>query len=302
MNLPEDPLGEFDISILESYCLSLPAPTEFKDPTLFLLPESDLNYDLDSLLLAPTLTNCETIAPSALTSPSHSRCHSKQLSLASPLSESKILTGIPPLLEHDDSPLSSPPGSTCPPTIKKSYARKKSRSRNNSIGCDIFSYNYSLSNAPRFKVSKSANTSPTFKPPLKPSVTIASIDTISSLQKSNSKSLSKSPPVAAVSVPLPPHTKRKSTSAVNPFYKPIMQVISPIQQRQRSRRKESLDKINSSITLDSNSFIDPTTSDDRYNEELLVVESLFGNYNKFPNSVSDNKENYFDPLAETFSI
>ncbi|EGW34873.1 uncharacterized protein SPAPADRAFT_47944 [Spathaspora passalidarum NRRL Y-27907] len=305
MNAPEDPLGEFDISLIESYCPILPPPADFKDSSLFVLPELDLNYDLDSLL-APTWTNCETIAPSALSSPSHSRCHSKQLSLASPLLESKILPGIPPLIEQDDSPLSSPPTSNCPSTIKKSASRRKSRSRNNSIGCDIFSYNYCTTNNTKFKVSKSANTSPILKPPLKPSVTIASIDTLGRFQKSTSSNFlsgSKSSPPAPIAPPPPlppPTTKKRSKSVGNPFYKPIMHVVSPSQQQQRQKRTESFDS--TSLVLDNNSFIETTTIDQKLNEEVFVVESLFGNYNRFANDVSDNKENYFDPLSESFSV
>lgn len=172
----EDPLSDFEMSFLDIFPQDQSIITNEdianKTPSLF------FNYDLPFAL--NNITSTESTTTSITSSPDNNfrQLNSKNTLLASPL-------------QHNTE--------VCPTMVNHQHHRNNSTNH----GSDIFTYDYTT-NKPKnnkYRINKPTSVSPLLRPPLKPSVTIANIDTLSQLEVKSSK----------VAIP--------KTNVGNPFYK-----------------------------------------------------------------------------------
>ncbi|KAI5967066.1 hypothetical protein KGF57_000494 [Candida theae] len=149
------------------------------------------------------------------------RCHGKTLSLASPLQmpdEDAYIMPTGPLQERRKNPETNEYKDKRSTSIKRGSLYAKSFN-----GKDIFTYNFSnnkMHQAPSKIYKPSRGSHHYSKPPLKPSVTITSIDTLKQSQQS---------PRPLKNVKTPQHEPRQTSApgattiiqVGNPFYKPF---------------------------------------------------------------------------------
>ncbi|KAI3403839.2 hypothetical protein KGF56_003269 [Candida oxycetoniae] len=215
----------------------------------------------------PTMTKTRTNSisssiniPSPIKSTSCSEYHhTRNHSLRSPLQVPDDFSFFP-----NDSSLSLSLSSSSPSKPKHAQRSKSFDATRSNRGQDIFSYNYSnnLKSSSRHRICKSSANSPQMKPPLKPSVTIASINTLAKFQKL-------SPPSASNS-----RNKRK---VGNPFYKPM--INNSINSNSSNSNSSNNNNNNSStatiiINNNNNSTENTATNSDNLNSSSTICSTL----------------------------
>ncbi|CAK9438580.1 uncharacterized protein LODBEIA_P28040 [Lodderomyces beijingensis] len=300
-----DLFNEFDI-----YYDDEPVSTSSSSfwPITSYIPEPIMATRANSVSSIMSMTTAATTTPTSATfrwhnhnhnqsqSQNHSRNHCRIQSLASPLqvpAELQLPSAMPPACATT---VPSPVHNKIRPT-----QRSKSFDAYKSSGGDIYSYNFSsLAKAQhsKYKVHKSSsssvsttsNSSPIMmRAPLKPCVTIASIDTLDKFQKSmtinngnayNNNSSSNNNSIN--------NSNSMPKKVGNPFYKPVTRAQKqPSSQPQLQPQLQPEPSINSTASVNSATPIepdpistmvipnDPALSKTFQLEDCLVLESLF---------------------------
>ncbi|RCK56047.1 hypothetical protein Cantr_05269 [Candida viswanathii] len=234
----EDPLSEFEMTFLDFFTEDPSAAATItttittttaqdianETPSLFVNANADLDFDINNW------TSAESTTTSLASSPANNfkLLSSKNTLLASPLQEYNELC---PSMSH--------------PRLDRKHRRNQ--------GSDIFTYDYTT-NKPsnsKYRVNKPSSSSPLMRPPLKPSVTIASIDTLSRLDVKSS----------AAAIP--------KTNVGNPFYK------SPMETKPKMITTAATTAKNSQFG--SRTGADVSEDDDDSDEEQVIYDLLVDN-------------------------
>ncbi|EMG46686.1 hypothetical protein G210_3060 [Candida maltosa Xu316] len=232
----EDPLGsDFDISFLELFC-STPTTNQIVNdtPSLFLNQNQDFNLNLDNW-------STESLQTSSTSSTSTSQFNSPTLNNTHTAADKKKKTLLcSPLQDYHDLYLTTTSNNINSQQQQQQQNPESSMMNNDSNKIhDILSPDYTTqrpnnNNNNKYRIGKSS--SPLMRPPMKPSVTIANIDTYSRLDaKVSTKS----------TIP--------KTKVGNPFYKsPIHHKKKHLPVRKTPKVIEDDDKIIYDLLTDNN--------------------------------------------------
>ncbi|RCK60997.1 hypothetical protein Cantr_08382 [Candida viswanathii] len=237
----EDPLSEFEMTFLDFFTedptataattTTTTTTTAAQDianetPSLFVNANADLDFDINNW------TSAESTTTSLANSPANNfkLLSSKNTLLASPLQDYNEL---------------------CPSMSHPRLDRKHSRN----LGSDIFTYDYTT-NKPsntKYRVNKPSSSSPLMRLPLKPSVTIASIDTLSRLDVKSS----------AAAIP--------KTNVGNPFYK------SPMETKPKMITTATTTTTAKNSQFGASTGAEESGEDDDSDEEQVIYDLLVDN-------------------------